>query len=113
MDARIYPSLPLLNFLSLLLLAVQRGAGGKDMFKSLRAKYRAYLNDQADGDWDEALDNIGEACFAIRKPRPMGNPMMDMMSSMLGGAMGGGGGGGAASPGRSPAGRAPPVMNVD
>ena len=82
------------------------------MFKNLRLKYKPYLNDQADGDWDEALDNIGEAWFAIRKPRPMGNPMMDMMSSMFGGGMGGGGGG-AARPGRSPAGRAPPTLNVD
>lgn len=90
-DARIYPSLPLLNFLTLLLLACQKGA--QDLFRSLRTRYRAQLGDVAEGNWDEVLDMLGEAFFGIQQPR-QNNPLMDMMSSMFGGGMGGGGGAG-------------------
>lgn len=100
-----------MNFLALLLLAVQRGAGGKEIFRNLRAKYKPYLHDQADQDWDEPLDDIGEAWFGIRKPRPIGNPLMDMMGSMFGGGMGGGGGSAPSRQGRGPA--APAALNVD
>lgn len=105
-DARVYPSLPLLNFLTLLLVAVQRGAGGRQAFSQLRSKYRAYLEEQAGGTWDEALEMVGESWFGVRRPRPQGNPLMDMMGSMFAG----GGGGGS---GRSQGARAPPAVGVD
>jgi hypothetical protein len=89
-DMRVYPSLPLLNFLGLLLLAVERGA--PDLFRQLRSHYAAYLKDV--GLLDEALEQIGEMYFGIKPPR-QGNPMMDMLGSMFSGGFGGGGGGAA------------------
>lgn len=80
-DIRIYPSLPLLNFLGLLLLAIQRGSS--DLFKQLKAHYAGNLKETG---WDEALAQIGEMYFGIKIPS-QSNPMFDMMSSML---MGGG-----------------------
>ena len=76
-DIRIYPSLPLLNFLGLLLLAVQRG--GSDLFKQLKAHYATHLKEVP---WDELLQQIGEMYFGIKIPS-QSNPMFDMMSSML------------------------------
>jgi len=83
---RVYPSLPLLNFLSLLLLAVERGAA--DLFRQLRSHYSAHLKDV--GMWDDALEQIAEMYFGIKAPR-QGNPMMDMLGSMFSGGLGGGG----------------------
>ncbi|OCK84784.1 DUF410-domain-containing protein [Lepidopterella palustris CBS 459.81] len=83
-DLRIYPSLPLLNFLGLLLLAVQRGA--PDLFRQLKSHYGVHLKDV--GTWSEALDSIGEMYFGIKIPK-QGNPLFDMMGSMLMGGMGG------------------------
>jgi len=85
-DLRVYPSLPLLNFLHLLLLAVQRGS--PDLFRQLKSHYSSHLKDL--GSWDEALAHIGEMYFAIKIPQQT-NPLFDMMGSLL---MGGGGGGG-------------------
>lgn len=76
-DIRIYPSLPLLNFLGLLLLAVQRGSS--DLFKQLKAHYATHLKEVG---WDEALAQLGEMYFGIKIPT-QSNPMFDMMSSML------------------------------
>ncbi|KAF2811152.1 DUF410-domain-containing protein [Mytilinidion resinicola] len=84
-DIRVYPSLPLLNFLGLLLLAVQRGA--PDLYRQLKSHYASHLKDVAG--WNEALDQIGEMYFAIKIPK-QGNPLMDMMGSMFMGGMGGG-----------------------
>ncbi|XMA12557.1 hypothetical protein WAI453_005348 [Rhynchosporium graminicola] len=86
LDMRIYPSLPLLNFLGLLLLAVQKGSAG--LFTQLRSKYAAHI--QEVGIWDEALTTVAEMYFGISRPR-QGNPLFDMMGSMFGG------GGGAAA----------------
>ncbi|CAG8962315.1 hypothetical protein HYFRA_00005370 [Hymenoscyphus fraxineus] len=80
LDMRVYPSIPLLNFLGLLLLAVQKGAA--DMFKQLKTKYAAHIKDV--GIWDEALVTVAEIYFGIQRPR-QGNPLMDMMGSMFGG----------------------------
>jgi golgi to ER traffic protein 4 len=80
-DLRIYPSLPLLNFLSLLLLAVQKGSA--DLFRQLKTKYAAQLN-EVDG-WDEALTSVAEMYFSIQRPR-QGNPLLDMMGMFGGGA---------------------------
>ena len=85
-DVRVYPSLPLLNFLSLLLLATIRGSA--DLFRSLTKHYATHIKEV--GIWDEALAQIGEMYFSIKIPR-QGNPLFDMMGSML---FGGGGGGG-------------------
>lgn len=79
-DIRIFPSLPLLNFLGLLLLAVQRGT--PDVYRGLVSKYAPQLN-EADG-WDEPLEMIGEMYFGVAKPR-QSNPLMDMMSGLFGG----------------------------
>jgi hypothetical protein len=79
-DVRIYPSLPLLNFLSLLLLAVQKGSA--DLFRQLKSKYAIHLKEV--DDWDEALTSVGEMYFNIQRPR-QGNPLFDMMGSMFGG----------------------------
>ena len=76
-DIRIYPSLPLLNFLGLLLLAIQRGSS--DLFKQLKQHYATHLKEVP---WDEALAQIGEMYFGIKIPS-QNNPMFDMMSSML------------------------------
>lgn len=82
-DVRIFPSLPLLNFLGLLLLAVQRGA--PDAFKGLVSKYAAQINET--DMWGEALETIAEMYFGIVKPR-QSNPLMDMMSGFFGGGAG-------------------------
>lgn len=87
-DMRIYPSLPLLNFLGLLLLAVQKGSA--DLFRQLRTKYATHIKEA--GTWDEALTSVGEMYFGIQRPR-QGNPLLDMMSGMFGG--------GAAGPGKA------------
>ncbi|KAI9052301.1 hypothetical protein LZ554_003655 [Drepanopeziza brunnea f. sp. 'monogermtubi'] len=87
-DMRIYPSLPLLNFLGLLLLAVQKGSAG--LFTQLKSKYAVHIREA--GIWDEALTSVAEMYFGIARPR-QGNPLMDMMGSMFGG-----GGGGPAKP---------------
>ena len=70
-DMRVYPSLPLLNFLGLLLLAVQRGSS--DLYKQLAKHYAPYVKEV--GTWDDALAQVGEMYFGIRIPRP-GNPLM-------------------------------------
>jgi hypothetical protein len=79
-DLSIYPSLPLLNFLGLLLLAVQKGSA--DLFRSLRTKYAAHIKEV--DMWDEALVSVAEMYFGIQRPR-QGNPLFDMMGSMFGG----------------------------
>lgn len=83
-DAHVFPSLPLVNFITLLLLTIQRESA--DLFRSLTAHYAAQIKQV--GIWDDALAQIGEQYFAIKIPR-QGNPLMDMMSGML---FGGGGG---------------------
>ena len=82
-DVRVYPTLPLLNFLGLLLLAVQRGSA--DLFRQLKKHYAANLKDVPA--WNDALDQIGEMYFGIKIPSQT-NPLFDMMGSLL---MGGGG----------------------
>lgn len=85
-DMRVYPSLPLLNFLGLLLLAIQRG--GSDLYRQLAKHYAPHIKEV--GTWDDALAQVAETYFGIKIPR-QGNPLFDMMGSMLFG-------GGAASP---------------
>ena len=83
-DVRIYPSLPLLNFLGLLLLAVQRSSA--DLYRQLTKHYVPYIKEV--NIWDEALAQIGEQYFGIKIPR-QGNPLFDMMGSMFFGGAGG------------------------
>lgn len=78
-DMRVYPSLPLLNFLGLLLLAIQRGSS--DLYKQLAKHYAPHVKEV--GVWDDALAQIGETYFGIRIPQ-QGNPLFDMMGSMMG-----------------------------
>lgn len=102
-DIRIFPSLPLLNFLGLLLLAIQRGA--PEVYKGLISKYASQI-DEAEA-WAEPLEMIGEMYFGIQKPR-QSNPLMDMMSGLFGG-------GGAAPPqqARRPGLQAPAAEGLD
>lgn len=60
---------------------------------------------EVDGAWDEALEQVGEMYFGIRKPR-QSNPLFDMMGSMFGG----GGGGGPAKP--TPKTKAPAALGA-
>ncbi|KAK3685954.1 hypothetical protein B0T22DRAFT_235773 [Podospora appendiculata] len=102
-DVRVFPSLPLLNFLGLLLLAVQKGS--PDLFRQLRSKYAPHIQELG-GAWDTALELIAEMYFGIQRPR-QSNPLMDMMGSFFGGAGGAPGGGGGGGAGR------PPVRRVE
>ncbi|KAJ5205589.1 hypothetical protein N7491_003781 [Penicillium cf. griseofulvum] len=77
-DIRVFPALPLMNFISMLMLAIQRG--GADLFRQLTSHYATEIREV--GIWDDALAQIGEQYFAIKIPR-QGNPLMDMMSGML------------------------------
>lgn len=86
-DVRIFPSLPLLNFLGLLLLAVQKGS--PDLFRQLKTKYVTNINELG-GTWDTALEMIAEMYFGIQRPR-QSNPLFDMMGSLFGGGAPGGG----------------------
>lgn len=108
-DIKVYPSLPLLNFIGLLLLAVQRGTS--DLFRQLAKHYAPHIKDA--GNWDDALAQIGEMYFGIKIPK-QGNPLFDMMSSMM---FGGGGSGGLPKPGatkqRKVEGSTPPVADLD
>lgn len=94
LSLRIFPSIPLLNFLSLLLLAAQKGDAS--LFRQLAKYYAPHLKD-TESLWTDALANIGEIWFGIRIPRQGGNPLFDMMGSML---FGGGGGGGQTAAGQ-------------
>ncbi|KAJ5204032.1 uncharacterized protein N7498_004911 [Penicillium cinerascens] len=82
-DIRVFPVLPLLNFLNMLLLTIQRGSA--DLFRQLTAQYAPQIRDV--GIWDDALAQIGEQYFAIKIPK-QGNPLLDMMGNMF---FGGGG----------------------
>lgn len=105
-DIRVFPSLPLLNFLGLLLLAVQRGS--PDVYNGLVSRYSAQIN--ALESWGEALEMIAEMYFGVQKPR-QSNPLMDMMSGLFGG--GGAGGGGAPQQKRRPGLGAPTAEALD
>lgn len=91
-SVRIFPSLPLLNFLSLLLIAVQKA--DRALYLQLAKHYAPHLKETEEL-WNDALAQIGEVWFGIKLPR-QGNPLMDMMGSMLFG-----GGQKAATPARS------------
>lgn len=76
----VYPSLPLLNFIGLLLVSAQRGS--PDLFRQLTSHY-AHAIEETEG-WDRPLVHIGEIYFEVRVPR-QSNPLMDMMGMMFGG----------------------------
>lgn len=97
-DLRVYPSLPLLNFLGLLLLAIQRGQA--DLFRQLKSQYSSHIKEV--GTWDDALAQIGEMYFGIKIPT-QGNPLFDMMGSMFGGGGGQKKAGGRDAPAPAPA----------
>ncbi|RPB03713.1 DUF410-domain-containing protein [Choiromyces venosus 120613-1] len=79
-DVKVIPSLPLLNFLNLLLLACQTGE--QDMFRTLKSHYSNSLKEVPH--CGEALAQIGEIYFGIQVPRTAS--LFDMMGSMFGGA---------------------------
>lgn len=90
---RIFPSIPLLNFLSLVVLAAQKGDAA--LFRQLAKFYASHIKEM-EGLWTDALAQIGEIWFGIKIPRQGGNPLFDMMGSMLFGGGGQGDGRGAA-----------------
>ena len=96
-DLRVFPSIPLLNFLGLLLLAIQRG--NPELYKQLTAKYASHLKEL--DSWNEALEIISGIYFGITKPR-QSNPLMDMMSGFFGGGPAAGAGAGAKKPAVKP-----------
>ncbi|BFZ61501.1 hypothetical protein YB2330_002567 [Saitoella coloradoensis] len=85
-DTKIFPSLPLLNFLRLLTLSAARGT--PDLWRALKGRYERDLRDVSA--WDEVLEGIADLWFGVRKPRPQGNMLADLMSGMFGGGAGGG-----------------------
>jgi hypothetical protein len=107
-DLRVYPGLPLLNFLGLLLLAVQRGSA--DLFRQLKSHYAGELGRAG---WDEALQQVGQMYFGIKVPT-QSNPLMDIMGSLLmgkGAAGGKNGGKNGKKPARGDASPAPPAID--
>lgn len=87
-DIRVFPALPLLNFINMLLLTIQRG--NAELYRQLTAHYSSQIQEVSI--WDDALAHFGEQYFGIKVPR-QGNPLFDMMGSMLfGGGQGGAGG---------------------
>ncbi|RKF74618.1 Golgi to ER traffic protein 4 [Golovinomyces cichoracearum] len=80
-NVRIFPSLPLLNFLSLLLVAVQKD--NPNSFKQLISRYSTHIKEVLV--WDDALALVGEIYFGISRPR-QGNPLLDIMGSIFSGA---------------------------
>jgi hypothetical protein len=95
-----------MNFISLLLLTIQRGSA--DLFRQLSAQYAAQIREV--GIWDDALAQIGEQYFGINIPK-QGNPLMDMMSGML---FGGGQGNAGRQQSRAKKVEAPPAsMELD
>jgi golgi to ER traffic protein 4 len=82
-EVKIYTSLPLLNFIALLLLALQRGQA--DLFRDLKRQYAEHLSEV--GMWEDALNQIAEMYFGIKVPR-QSNPLMDMLGGMFGGGAG-------------------------
>jgi len=78
-DIRVFPSLPLLNFLRLLGLGIR--TVDADVFRNLKSHYSSQLKEVPA--WDNALDHIGEIYFRIQIRRPTN--ILDMMGSMFGG----------------------------
>jgi hypothetical protein len=103
-DLRVYPSLPLLNFLGLLLLAAQRGEAS--LYRQLKSHYANNLKDVPA--WEEALQEIAQMYFGIKIPS-QSNPLMDMMGSLLMGR--GGGGNSKQTPGRNSPALPPPGVD--
>ncbi|KAF2457132.1 hypothetical protein BDY21DRAFT_35149 [Lineolata rhizophorae] len=105
-ELRVYPSLPLMNFLGLLLQSVQRGDAG--LYRMLRSRYDDQLREVPE--WEDVLGQIAEMYFGIRKPS-QSNPLFDMMSSML---MGGGSSGGSSQGAQRRVGAGgPPAAGLD
>ncbi|KAF3925609.1 hypothetical protein ABW21_db0205912 [Orbilia brochopaga] len=110
LDARIFPAMPMMNFLRLLVLAVTRGRGATDAYRALRSHYNLLL--QEVGGWDEALEQIAEMYFGIQVPRQR-NFMADMMSSLFGGQPAAAGGASKRPQVGAPKPAAPPSAELD
>ncbi|CAG8614947.1 5815_t:CDS:2 [Paraglomus brasilianum] len=73
-------TIPLLNFLQLLILTVQRDA--RDLFTKLRTKYSSSL--AVEPSFDDLLNKIGEVFFDIKLQKPQQyNLLQDLMNSFL------------------------------
>ncbi|KAI5291804.1 hypothetical protein KEM54_006715 [Ascosphaera aggregata] len=84
-DMLLFPSMPLLNFLELLLITIRRGAQSQDLFRQLARQYASSI-EEIDG-LESALARVGEIYFGLTIPK-QSNTLMDMMGAMFGGASG-------------------------
>lgn len=109
-SVRIFQSLPLLNFLSLLLLACQKADA--NLFRQLSRHYEPHLK-EVEEYWADALTQIGDVWFSIKTPRQGGNPLFDMMGSMLFGGNQGGSGGAPKPAAKPKLPSAPVAMDLD
>lgn len=83
-------TIPILNFLGLVIVTVQRGMNAVNEFVGLRRNYNAGDN----GDIvSQALDRIGLLYFQIQPPRQQANILQEMMRSLFSGEGGAGAGG--------------------
>ncbi|KAM0755335.1 cytoplasmic protein [Meredithblackwellia eburnea MCA 4105] len=99
-----FTKLPSLNFLQLLVRTCGSGSGesvekvkqsdgsvreskgaGKKAWLALVARYEKEVSWLRGAEVKESLQEIGQIYFGIKPPRPVGNPMMDMLSGLLGG----------------------------
>ncbi|KAI6250884.1 Golgi to ER traffic protein 4 [Erysiphe necator] len=80
-DVQIFPSIPLLNFLSLLILVIQKS--NPNIFRQLVDRYLIQIKELRI--WDDTLTRLGELYFGIERPR-QGNPLMDILGGFFGGA---------------------------
>lgn len=110
-DMRLFPTMPLLNFIELLLMTIQRGAQSQDLFRQLARQYASSI-EEVEG-LESALAHIGEIYFGFQIPK-QNNSLMDMMGMMFGG---GNSSGASGKPKRERRRRrdqaAPPTMEVD
>ncbi|RIA93012.1 hypothetical protein C1645_37012 [Glomus cerebriforme] len=72
-------ALPLLNFLQLLILTVQRDAA--DLFTQLRTKYKNDLS--IEPSFDDLLNKIGEIFFNLRPQRPQQFNIFQLMNTIF------------------------------
>ncbi|KAI5304337.1 hypothetical protein KEM56_006608 [Ascosphaera pollenicola] len=110
-DMRLFPTMPLLNFLELLLITIQRGAQSQDLFRQLARQYASSI-EEVDG-LESALAHVGEIYFGLQIPKQR-NSLMDMMGAMFGGGSSTDGSGKPKKERRRRRGQAaPPTMEVD
>lgn len=77
----VFKSLPLLNFIQLLVPTCQTRSA--EMYNRLRTRY-IDLIESIDA-WKSILEKIAQLYFGIAPPRPQGNMLQDLFGSLMGG----------------------------